>query len=490
MSDKKHIDRLFQEKLKDLEITPDNSVWKSIQTELNKKKKERRVIPLWFKLSGIAAGIILLIALGSSLLKDSQTISKETIVDTPIKNENSETKKPNTQITNKDFNLDKTETVETNNNLDSESQQSIINQIKEEQIADLKNKTASPKTNKNLNKLSKDDIDKSFVDSDNNKQNKLNVVQEKNITNSDKNKELIENSINNIENSITDSNLKEEESNKDKLKEEALVEKEANAITDAIAANENKEELKIDEESKNRWSVNPNIAPVYFNSIGNGSSIDSQFNNNSKTGKINMSFGVNASYAINDKLNIRTGVNKVDLGYVTNNVVVLSRTPSSTALINENTYKNINFTNSNKSISLLNIDQSFEQTLPRSLPNKLQGELGQEFGFIEVPVEVEYKLLNTKFGMSVIGGFSTLFLNNNEIYSISNGEKTLLGEATNIKNTSFSANLGLGVNYNITKNINLNVEPTFKYQINTFDNTSGEFNPYFIGIYSGIKYKF
>ena len=188
MSDKKHIDRLFQEKLKDLEITPDNSVWKSIQTELNKKKKERRVIPLWFKLSGIAAGIILLIALGSSLLKDSQTISKETIVDTPIKNENSETKKTNTEITNKDFNLDKTETVETKNNLDSESQQSIINQINEEQIADLKNKTASPKTNKNLNKLSKDDIDKSFVDSDNNKQNKLNVVQEKNISITDKNK--------------------------------------------------------------------------------------------------------------------------------------------------------------------------------------------------------------------------------------------------------------------------------------------------------------
>ena len=81
-------------------------------------------------------------------------------------------------------------------------------------------------------------------------------------------------------------------------------------------------------------------------------------------------------------------------------------------------------------------------------------------------------------------------MNNNEIFSVLDGEKTLLGEATNVNKTSFSANFGVGMNYNITKKINLNIEPTFKYQLNTFDNTSGDVKPYFIGIYSGIKYKF
>ena len=38
MSDNKKIDRLFQEKFKDFEVTPDKSVWKSINANLNKKK--------------------------------------------------------------------------------------------------------------------------------------------------------------------------------------------------------------------------------------------------------------------------------------------------------------------------------------------------------------------------------------------------------------------------------------------------------------------
>ncbi|MBT8260346.1 MAG: outer membrane beta-barrel protein, partial [Bacteroidia bacterium] len=198
---------------------------------------------------------------------------------------------------------------------------------------------------------------------------------------------------------------------------------------------------------------------------------------------------ISASYALTDKISVRTGLNLVNLGYSTNDVAVLSRTVSSGSL-NQNLYKNIDFNNTSRSMTILNINQPFSEDLPSTLPNKIKGELDQELGYIEVPIEVEYKLMDNKFGMSFIGGFSTLFLNNNEIYAINNGEKTLIGEATNVNNTSFSANLGLGLNYNLTKSINLNIEPTFKYQLNTFENTSGDFKPYFIGLYSGIKYKF
>ena len=53
MEDNK-IDDLFKNQLKNLEVSPNNSIWNSIETKLNKKK--RRVLPFWL-FSGAAAAI-------------------------------------------------------------------------------------------------------------------------------------------------------------------------------------------------------------------------------------------------------------------------------------------------------------------------------------------------------------------------------------------------------------------------------------------------
>ena len=52
---KKDIDKLFQEKLKDFREIPDEKVWKSIESSLDQQKKSRRVIPIWWRLGGVAA---------------------------------------------------------------------------------------------------------------------------------------------------------------------------------------------------------------------------------------------------------------------------------------------------------------------------------------------------------------------------------------------------------------------------------------------------
>jgi hypothetical protein len=65
-----------------------------------------------------------------------------------------------------------------------------------------------------------------------------------------------------------------------------------------------------------------------------------------------------------------------------------------------------------------------------------------------------------------------------------------LGKATNLNNTSFSANFGLGFDFRMSDNINLILEPLFKYQLNTFTNTAGNFKPYVFGVYSGLSFKF
>ena len=67
---------------------------------------------------------------------------------------------------------------------------------------------------------------------------------------------------------------------------------------------------------------------------------------------------------------------------------------------------------------------------------------------------------------------------------------TYIGEANNLNNMSYSTNLGIGLEYKLSKSLNFNFDPMFKYQLNAFSNDAGNFKPYILGIYSGLSYRF
>lgn len=270
--------------------------------------------------------------------------------------------------------------------------------------------------------------------------------------------------------------------------EEKKENKNTQSIEDAIAEANNEEEKDEKEKKLNRWNISPNVAPVYFNSLGKGSAIDQQFVDNTKKSEITMSYGVGGSYAINDRLKVRAGINKVDMGYRTNNVIAFRSIDSTSRARTQ--IVNVSMNANSENTSYMSTESLNSSVTPEIINSKSNGSLDQRFGFIEVPLEVEYALINKRFGINVIGGFSTLFVDENEIYSVVDGVQTRIGEANNINSMSYSANFGLGINYNVSEKIKVNVEPTFKYQINTFNNSSGDFQPYFIGIYTGLSYKF
>ena len=88
MSNKKNIDRLFQEKFKDFEVTPNDAVWDRISESLPNKKKKRRVVALWWQIGGVAAVIALLLTVGVSVFNNNPTENQNTpIVDVEIKGE-------------------------------------------------------------------------------------------------------------------------------------------------------------------------------------------------------------------------------------------------------------------------------------------------------------------------------------------------------------------------------------------------------------------
>ena len=105
MKEEKNIDRLFQEKFKDFNAKPSAKVWANIEKEL-KEDKERTpfIIPLWYKIGGIAAALALVFWFSQPLLTTSTT---NTIVD----QDGLENTKVKTQIEDKD-------TVNNNSKLD------------------------------------------------------------------------------------------------------------------------------------------------------------------------------------------------------------------------------------------------------------------------------------------------------------------------------------------------------------------------------------
>lgn len=79
MNEMKNIDRLFQEKFKDFEVAPSEQVWDNIESAL-KEKKRRRVIPLWFRLSGIAAALLIGMMVVNLFYFDGDKNTKDSIV--------------------------------------------------------------------------------------------------------------------------------------------------------------------------------------------------------------------------------------------------------------------------------------------------------------------------------------------------------------------------------------------------------------------------
>jgi outer membrane protein with beta-barrel domain len=274
-------------------------------------------------------------------------------------------------------------------------------------------------------------------------------------------------------------------------------EKGVSTVVDSLASNKNKiaeeetdkkaeeeKEAKDKKEKASKWIVSTSFSPVYMNLNGSGSTLDSKFAENSKSYQTSMSYGVGLKYALNNKLTVRTGVNVLNFEYNTNGInYYYSNHDAGLEHVDEN--------GNGSGIVITNPDpKNIAYDDDGMVTTRHNGSINHKINYMEVPLELSYKILNKKFGIDVIGGVSTLFLNDNKVSVVSKESNVNIGEANNLNKMHFSTNVGLGLRYNLLKELQVNVEPMFKYQINTYSGDSGNFKPYFMGVYSGISYKF
>lgn len=596
MNERKNIDRLFQEKFKDFEVAPPDFVWENIREALEEKKK-RRVIPIWIRLSGVAAVFLISGVLATLFFNgsNSKINTNPVVLDTPgatptdplHTTPNSTTTTPGASSGNaagtnagkganeSDVNTAVANGEENTNNSGSKANGTGANTIiktgtplpvfntKNNAVANKdhnanaaginknngkrvkQNKAAmqqgeafavsqgAQKTSGKENKNANTTTDGSTVNKTGTAQNTLNegiantnkkssinnqtvapnnrLNEQSKQTDGTKNilpaaKEGIANNTNNSatktisDKTTIDTATKQGSTIIDKNipATEAIAQTTVDTAATVVPENELEKLLreklsgKKDEDkavaeksNKSKWNVKPQVAPIFFSSLSEGSPINEQFASNSKTYDNDMSFGVGVNYALSDRITIRTGINTVNLNYATNDIAFHASLNGQTSnIIETRNTANIVIQNANTlEPATFIIDGQPSQAV--------NGSMMQKTGYLEVPLEMSYALINKKFGIDVIGGVSTLFLNQNNVSVVSSeGLSTQVGQAENLNNVHFSTNIGVGFKYRFWDSFEANFEPMFKYQVNTFSRDAGNFKPYFIGLYSGVSFSF
>ncbi len=441
MNTNKNIDRLFQEKLKNLEVTPNNKVWKGIESKITKKK--RKVFPFWWFSSGVAA--LFLIGFLLFPFDDSGNEFKQSIPEKTI------TKSPKNSIIPSMQDTSKTRIVE--------KKEVDVNQTNEKSI--IKKQQNNTHTVR-VNKIKKE---KKEISSNN-----LLVVKNQ-ISTKEKPKVIIKKSSEKnkeskiiIAKNIEDSNI-DIGSKKIDLKK---------------AIEEHPEKIKKKKYDEKNWSIAPIFAILNSNSFINTSPISNNLSGSTK-GKSTSSYGLQIAYQINKKWAIQSGLHLQEIRFENNQITVISSSIN-TSNIAFNSDENFAFES--------NSNSTFDANSSPLNAISLEGELNQNYSYFEIPLEVKYHLIGqNKFKTHLIAGLSTLFLKENQI-RLSTSSLNKEWKARNLNNINFSGNLGLDFNYDLNVNWSMHITPMFKNQFNTFSKNANKFQPYSIGLYTGVYYQF
>ncbi|ARV15886.1 outer membrane beta-barrel protein [Polaribacter sp. SA4-12] len=446
--DQNNLDKLFQEQLKNLEVTPSDKVWNNIESKL--KKKKRRGFPIWWFTSGIAAMLVLGMLIFPFSNDENNFIENDSVIITT-----ESTKKEN-----------KLETIY-KTKIDS-----VINHKKSED----KILVADEKMNLNQSKSKKKTYNKKELVSEKSAVKKIFIADNsfnETIDSSEDNEKV----ISKTEKVFPDEEekiIKDEISN---VQKKSIVKK--LDINNFVKKNDSVFSTKI---LKNKWSIAPVFAVLNSNSFSNSSPLEKSLSNSTE-GKSSFSYGFQIGYKINKKWSIQSGIHLQEMSYANNQVTAtpsISKSESSVTSISGGSFS---------------FDEAFTQSsdfASNSLlkTNSLNGQLNQTYGYIEIPIEVKYNFLSAnKFNTQIVAGFSSLFLNKNEV-NLKSQFLSKLGKATNLNTINFSGNLGFDFNYSLNSKWSLNLNPMFKAQLNTFSEKSNGFAPFNLGIYSGIKYTF
>ena len=253
-----------------------------------------------------------------------------------------------------------------------------------------------------------------------------------------------------------------------------------------------------------RWSIAALATPTYYGKINGSSNELSQQIMASEQAVVSYTGGVALSYNVNKRFSIQSGLfyssvgqdleginsfagfQKYDNTKGDHNFEVL--TTNGTVYTNNADVFLFAEGNSNRILTNYNNDVFDPQ---KASLDYINNTMRQNFSYLELPVFLRYKIIDRTVDFNLIGGLSYNLLLDNSVYTVVDGSKYMIGTTEGLNMFSVSSSVGMGMEYKFSDKLSLNLEPTFRYYLNTFNNVTGsQFHPYSFGIFSGVSYKF
>ena len=266
-------------------------------------------------------------------------------------------------------------------------------------------------------------------------------------------------------------------------------------------------ETSIRGKNERNWSVGAFAAPAF--SVNQTSYDDSYASNMSyekATNNLSMNTGVQVKYQVDKRWSIESGLYYNRLGIVSDSpghslegdmfaspgpgnaysVKQLS-VQSGTYILNASAgaVELDNLPSGTYIASSLDVASASRNTLLSS------SDIKQSFRYLEIPVYVRYRLTDKKINVDVLGGFGASVLVGNDVFMTEGNDKTRIGKTKDMNSLNYSASTGIGLGYPLSGKIMIQVEPRFRYFINSLNSSSTvSYKPYSFSIYTGLSYRF
>lgn len=253
----------------------------------------------------------------------------------------------------------------------------------------------------------------------------------------------------------------------------------------------NEKPVVKEEKERAKITVSGHFVPA-FSSGNYSSSVKNtrgfSYSNNQMSGLMNAGGGMKISVASSKRLSFQTGIFYSRMGQrSTEN----QNTPRTAAFSTDKQTPRMTTPLGNVKTNRKAVSYRTSEAIVLNSMGESDETLEQVFGSVEIPVHVRYRLNNNKMLFSLTGGLSGGFIVSNKVFLESSGQRELLGSTEEIRTFNLSTDVGLGMEYPISKNIKVMLEPGFRYFLQSISrNELINFKPYTFTLSTGIGIEF
>lgn len=219
--------------------------------------------------------------------------------------------------------------------------------------------------------------------------------------------------------------------------------------------------------------------------------------NTSESRLFSYSGGVNFGISFSNRLTVRSGVYYSQLGQTLSKIVLgsndFARSGEDVMVKLNNSLGEVQV----KSRRLIkakppeNIQNIVDGSKLRKFSYTLDASVIQRFEYLRIPLLLEYKVVDKRMDVNLVGGLHSNFLVNEGVYLKNDmGATQQIGNTGSINRFNYSGSLGLGLEYTLANQINMYLEPTVDYFLNPINQDVTKTYPYSFAVYTGVSISF